>query len=72
MKVVSTVLRGGRGLYLKLLPLPDVTLNDIRMPQIIEPLNDEDADRVRKHRDWVVGHFDDATAYETSFLAKPV
>jgi hypothetical protein len=42
------------------------------MPQIIEPLNDEDADRVRKHRDWVVGHFDDATAYETSFLAKPV
>jgi hypothetical protein len=35
------------------------------MPQIIEPLNDEDADRIRKHRDWVVGHFDDATAYET-------
>lgn len=35
------------------------------MPQIIEPLNDEDTDRVRKHRDWVVGHFDDAAAYET-------
>lgn len=35
------------------------------MSQPIENLNDGDLDRIQKHRDWVVGHFDDPTAYES-------
>jgi hypothetical protein len=35
------------------------------MSQLIATLNDGDLDRMQKHRDWVVGHFDDPTTYES-------
>jgi hypothetical protein len=35
------------------------------MDQIIEPLNEEDINRLQQHREWVVGHYDDPAAYES-------
>ena len=35
------------------------------MDQIIEPLNEEDINRLQQHREWVVGHYEDPIAYES-------
>ncbi len=35
------------------------------MPQSIGELNADDLDRLEKHRHWVIGHFEDPTAYES-------
>ncbi|QJR16063.1 DUF3806 domain-containing protein [Usitatibacter palustris] len=34
------------------------------MTQSIETLNEEDIQRIEAHREWVVGHFEDAKGYE--------
>jgi hypothetical protein len=35
------------------------------MSQTVEDLNDGDVERIQKHREWVAGHFEDPTAYES-------
>jgi len=36
------------------------------MNQTIEPLNEDDLERIAKHCEWVVAHFDDPEAYDTT------
>lgn len=35
------------------------------MEQKIESLSPQDAERLKKHRDWMIGHYDDPTGYDT-------